>query len=73
MVARGSIVEFPDEALGSLPMHAVVPRLSRTPGAVRRRAPHLDEDAVAVMRELGFSVDPRGTTKQAPSDHTRSP
>ncbi|MBI3515544.1 MAG: CoA transferase, partial [Proteobacteria bacterium] len=36
--ARGIITEVPDPDLGSLPMHPVVPRLSRTPGPGRARA-----------------------------------
>ncbi|WP_337877822.1 CoA transferase [Caldimonas sp.] len=33
----------------------IVPKLSRTPGAIRRRAPTLGEDTEAVLRELGLS------------------
>ena len=33
--AREIIVELPDADMGSIPMHAVVPRLSGTPGAIR--------------------------------------
>ncbi len=37
------IVEVADPELGSLPMHAIVPRLSMTPGQWRRPAPALGE------------------------------
>ncbi len=49
---RGSIVEFPDEDVGSLPMHCVVPRFSATPGAIRRRAPRLNEHADEIRAEI---------------------
>ncbi|MHB1203974.1 MAG: CaiB/BaiF CoA transferase family protein [Rhodospirillaceae bacterium] len=38
---RGILVEVPDADIGQVPMHDVVPRLSRTPGAIRRPAPAL--------------------------------
>ena len=40
---REVLVEVPDAAAGSLPMHNIVPRLSATPGALRRPAPALGE------------------------------
>jgi len=56
VVERGSTVEFEDADLGLLPMHPVVPRLSRTPGAVRRPAPKLNEHAAEITRELRARV-----------------
>lgn len=50
--ARGSIVEFEDADLGLIPMHAVVPRFSATPGAIRRPAPELDQHRGEILREL---------------------
>jgi crotonobetainyl-CoA:carnitine CoA-transferase CaiB-like acyl-CoA transferase len=41
--ARGDVVDVDDPALGPVKMQAVYPRLSRTPGAVRRGAPRLGE------------------------------
>lgn len=55
---RGSIVELPDEDLGLLPMHAVVPRFSRTPGALRRPAPQLNEHSAELRAELGMAARP---------------
>ena len=49
---RGVLVEMEDRELGSLPMHAVVPRLSGTPGALRRAAPALGEHEEEVMAML---------------------
>ena len=49
---RGVLVEMADDDLGSIPMHAVVPRLSGTPGALRRRAPHLGEHENEILATL---------------------
>jgi crotonobetainyl-CoA:carnitine CoA-transferase CaiB-like acyl-CoA transferase len=55
--ARGIITEVPDPDLGSLPMHPVVPRLSRTPGALRRPAPALGEHNREILGGLGLDQD----------------
>jgi crotonobetainyl-CoA:carnitine CoA-transferase CaiB-like acyl-CoA transferase len=47
----------PDGHVGSLPMHDVVPRLSATPGALRRPAPALGEHNAELLRELGYDSD----------------
>jgi crotonobetainyl-CoA:carnitine CoA-transferase CaiB-like acyl-CoA transferase len=49
---REAIVEMQDDALGSLPMHNVIPRLSATPGALRRPAPALGEHTQEILAEL---------------------
>jgi crotonobetainyl-CoA:carnitine CoA-transferase CaiB-like acyl-CoA transferase len=49
---RGILPEVPDAELGSLPMHAVVPRLSRTPGTIRRPAPQLGEHEEEILGPL---------------------
>src|SRR4029434_869389 len=36
---RGIVIEAPDEDMGEVPMHAIVPRLSGTPGPLRYPAP----------------------------------
>ena len=41
--ARGDIVEVDDPTIGPVKMQGVYPRLSRTPGAIRRGAPRLGE------------------------------
>jgi crotonobetainyl-CoA:carnitine CoA-transferase CaiB-like acyl-CoA transferase len=56
VIARGAIIEVEDADLGSLPMHDVVPRFSRTPGGLRHPAPELDEHRAEILRELGRSV-----------------
>ena len=50
--ARGSIAHAPDAELGTVAMANVVPRLSRTPGAVRHAGHRVGEDTRAVLREL---------------------
>jgi len=50
--ARGVLVEMEDVELGSLPMHAVCPRLSHTPGALRRPAPELGQHDEEVLISL---------------------
>jgi crotonobetainyl-CoA:carnitine CoA-transferase CaiB-like acyl-CoA transferase len=52
VLGREAIVEMEDADLGSLPMHNVVPRLSSTPGALRRPAPALGEHTAEILREL---------------------
>jgi crotonobetainyl-CoA:carnitine CoA-transferase CaiB-like acyl-CoA transferase len=49
---REAIVEMQDEELASLPMHNVIPRLSATPGAMRRPAPALGEHTREILAEL---------------------
>ncbi|WP_083469236.1 CaiB/BaiF CoA transferase family protein [Methylobacterium variabile] len=50
---RGVLVEVEDPELGPVPMHAPFPRLSRTPGRIRRLAPTLGQDEAAIAAELG--------------------
>lgn len=49
---RGVIVEVEDADNGSLPMHAVLPRLSGTPGGLRRPAPALGEHTEELKAEI---------------------
>lgn len=52
VIGRGVLVEMADKDQGSLPMHAVVPRLSRTPGALRRPAPAVGEHEEEIIASL---------------------
>ena len=49
---REVIVDIADRSMGSVPMHNVVPRLSRTPGGFRRPAPALGEHTAEILAEL---------------------
>ena len=54
--ARQIVVEVPDREMGTVPMHAVVPRLSASPGALRRPAPDLGEHTAEVLARLGVDA-----------------
>lgn len=55
--ARAMIVQPPDPVLGPVAMAAVVPRLSRTPGAVRWAGHDIGQDSRAILRdELGLEA-----------------
>lgn len=55
--AREAIVRVPHPDFGELPMQAVAPRLSATPGSVRRAGPELGEHNEAVWSGL-LGVEP---------------
>ena len=50
--ARGAVARAPDEELGDVAMAAPVPRLSRTPGAIRHAGHRVGEDTRAVLSQL---------------------
>ncbi len=54
VLAREIVVDLPDGEIGALPMHNVVPRLSATPGHLRRPAPRLGEHTAEVLAQLGL-------------------
>jgi crotonobetainyl-CoA:carnitine CoA-transferase CaiB-like acyl-CoA transferase len=54
---RALLAEYPDEDMGSFPMHAVPARLSETPGTIRSPAPRIGEHTRAVLAEAGFAPD----------------
>lgn len=56
VVEREVIIDLPDDQAGYLPMHNVSPRLSATPGAIRRPAPAMGEHTDALLDELGFDA-----------------
>ena len=55
--ARGIIVEAPDDEAGSVLMHNVIPRLSETPGQLRRPAPTLGQHTREMLDGIGYSAE----------------
>ena len=53
--ARGIVVEAPDADMGDVPMHAVVPRLSGTPGGLRNAAPEIGQHNREIYTRIGYS------------------
>jgi formyl-CoA transferase len=53
VIERELIADYPDADMGAFPMHHVMPRLSRTPGAIRAPAPALGEHNRALLAEIG--------------------
>jgi crotonobetainyl-CoA:carnitine CoA-transferase CaiB-like acyl-CoA transferase len=54
---RGIIVEAPDDEAGSVLMHNVIPRLSDTPGKLRRPAPTLGQHTRELLGAIGYSSE----------------
>ncbi|HTI79447.1 MAG TPA: CoA transferase, partial [Acetobacteraceae bacterium] len=55
--ARGIIVEAPDDEAGSVLMHNIIPRLSDTPGKLRRPAPALGQHTRDLLHGIGYSAE----------------
>jgi crotonobetainyl-CoA:carnitine CoA-transferase CaiB-like acyl-CoA transferase len=54
---RGVLVEAPDDEMGSVLMHNVIPRLSATPGRIRRPAPTLGQHTREMLAAIGYSAE----------------
>jgi crotonobetainyl-CoA:carnitine CoA-transferase CaiB-like acyl-CoA transferase len=54
--AREIVTELPDDEMGTVPMHAVVPRLSGTPGEIRTAAPALGAHNDEILGSLGLDA-----------------
>ena len=54
---RGIVVEVPDDDMGEVPMHAIVPRLSDTPGRLRRPAPAVGQHNREIFSRIGYSEE----------------
>src|ERR1700756_2641215 len=54
VTAREILVDLPDAEMKRLPMHNIIPRLSNTPGRLRRAAPKLGEHSVEILGTLGL-------------------
>jgi len=71
--AREMVVAYPDEEMGAVPMHCVVPRLSATPGAIRRPAPALGEHNREILGALGLGEEELAGLAAAGIIHTGKP
>ncbi len=60
---REVLLAFPDDETGTLPMHNVTPRLSRTPGSIRTPAPSLGQHNKEVYEGLGLTPTAQGQLK----------
>src|SRR5262249_19442494 len=56
VVERELVADYPDADMGTFPMHHVIPRLSKTPGAIRTPAPALGEHNRALLAEAGVDA-----------------
>ena len=57
VIAREVLVDLPDADLGHITMHAVVPRLSDTPGAIRIAAPDIGQHTGEILGWLGYGSE----------------
>jgi crotonobetainyl-CoA:carnitine CoA-transferase CaiB-like acyl-CoA transferase len=55
--ARGLLADYPDDDMGTFPMHAIPVRLSETPGSIRTPAPRLGQHTRDILTEAGLSRD----------------
>jgi crotonobetainyl-CoA:carnitine CoA-transferase CaiB-like acyl-CoA transferase len=56
VAARGIVVDVPDAQVGQLTMHNIIPRLSDTPGRLRRPAPEIGEHTAEILGQLGIDT-----------------
>jgi crotonobetainyl-CoA:carnitine CoA-transferase CaiB-like acyl-CoA transferase len=54
---RGLVVEVPDDEMGTVPMHSIVPRLHGTPGVLRTPAPGLGQHNEEIYARIGYSPE----------------
>jgi crotonobetainyl-CoA:carnitine CoA-transferase CaiB-like acyl-CoA transferase len=54
--ARGMLAEVADDDLGSVTLAAPVPKLSRTPGHIRKSGGRVGQDTRSVLLEMGFTA-----------------
>ncbi|MBU8878705.1 CoA transferase [Bacillus sp. FJAT-29790] len=62
--ARENIVEVEHPRLGTIKVPGVVPKFSKTPGAIRHRAPELGEHNEEVLGGLGISAEELASLKE---------
>ena len=54
---REIIVDLPDDEMGSIPMHNIIPKLSSTPGKFRWAAPSLGQNNDEILGAAGIDAD----------------
>ena len=52
VLERESLIEIPDDDMGEMPTHGIVPRMSGTPGALKSAAPKVGEHNEALLKPL---------------------
>ena len=53
---RQILVDIPDDEMGSVTVHNILPRLSETPGALRRPAPGLGQHTAEILARVGVKA-----------------
>lgn len=61
---RDNIVEVEHPRLGKIKVPGIVPKFSKTPGAIRRRAPELGEHNNEILEGLGFTKEDLNRLKE---------
>jgi len=75
VVERQILVEVEDDDMGSLPLHAVTPRLSKNAGKIRWPAPRLGQHTREVLQTIGLEaheiqeLERRGVVHSVASSH----
>ena len=57
VIEREVVVDLPDEDVGTVPVHNILPRLSRTPGTFRYPAPKLGQHNDEILGGAGVSAE----------------